>query len=329
MPVRTYTGAEIVGWTAAEFNIGLDSLTADDLSPGVTTASGSANRGDTGGTEVTLGEGANAGVNGNAGAGGTWDFTDLPVDAIITNIRFACDIAISASGVGDGDAESDGGENTTSASASINIDAQAGVLNCGYFVPITASDSQSDPGQVLFSQSQADFTESENRTHADAVEYDFGGVPISRQDLIDSYSAISAFIIGTISINGTVATCVGPNPNWQVNAQFLISCNFDNLELQVTYSSPDSPDVEITGDGGYDFDGGELYWGNDVTGDGGYEYDGGGATFYIVSPNISGIYILVPGKRDDTWYDRSGTTGATIDVMIPRPFVDLAFLPEE
>jgi hypothetical protein len=34
----------------------------------------------------------------------------------------------------------------------------------------------------------------------------------------------------------------------------------------------------------------------------------------------SGLYTLVPGKRNDTYYDRSTTPSTTIDLKIPDPF---------
>mgnify|MGYP001590969217 CR=1 FL=1 len=89
------------------------------------------------------------------------------------------------------------------------------------------------------------------------------------------------------------------------------------------------PANAITQTGGYEISGGGVYGGNVVTQSGGYLVSGGGSDNYFLFPDISGIYVIEPRKRDDTWYDRSGPPDATIDVKIPDPFVSLAFLPKD
>lgn len=42
--------------------------------------------------------------------------------------------------------------------------------------------------------------------------------------------------------------------------------------------------------------------------------------------NGSGVYTLVPGKTDDTYYDRSVSPVSTLDLKIPDPFIRSAFL---
>lgn len=87
---------------------------------------------------------------------------------------------------------------------------------------------------------------------------------------------------------------------------------------------------EFTQEGGIELGGGGVLGSNEIVQSGGYELSGGGRDGYFIAPEISGIYVLVPNKRDDTWYDRTSVIpAATIDVKIPDPFVSLAFLPED
>lgn len=86
---------------------------------------------------------------------------------------------------------------------------------------------------------------------------------------------------------------------------------------------------DITQSGGFELSGGGLYGSNEIIQDGGLELSGGGRDFYLVAPDISGIYVLVPGKHYDTWYKRDGLPAETVDVKIPDPFVSLAFIPED
>lgn len=39
----------------------------------------------------------------------------------------------------------------------------------------------------------------------------------------------------------------------------------------------------------------------------------------------SGIYNLTPGKREDTYYDRSVTPSVTVDMKMPKPFIKTGF----
>ncbi len=87
---------------------------------------------------------------------------------------------------------------------------------------------------------------------------------------------------------------------------------------------------DIVQSGGYEISGGGVYGSNEIVQSGGYSVSGGGRNFYLVAPDISGIYVIVPNKRYDTWYDRSDPApDSTVDVKIPDPFASLAFLPED
>jgi hypothetical protein len=54
--------------------------------------------------------------------------------------------------------------------------------------------------------------------------------------------------------------------------------------------------------------------------------DLGGAATIVLAADPSGIYTLVPGKTNDTLYDRDVTPVGTIDVKIPDPFLKTGFL---
>lgn len=68
----------------------------------------------------------------------------------------------------------------------------------------------------------------------------------------------------------------------------------------------DTPDISITGSGGIDL--------------------GGTASFVFIG-DPSGIYTLVPGKTHDTLYERTDVD--SVDVAIPNPFIETAYVPEE
>lgn len=75
--------------------------------------------------------------------------------------------------------------------------------------------------------------------------------------------------------------------------------------------------VEWTGDEpDIDFEGGQT---------GGF-IDLGGTATVVLSADPSGIYTLVPGKTNDTLYDRDETPVVTVDVKIPDPFIRTGFL---
>lgn len=75
--------------------------------------------------------------------------------------------------------------------------------------------------------------------------------------------------------------------------------------FDVTFGGP--PTFEFVASGGMSFGGGALFG-------------------FLVDP--SGVYTLTPGKTHDTIYNNTKAGNTTIDVKIPDPFVDTAFIGE-
>lgn len=90
-----------------------------------------------------------------------------------------------------------------------------------------------------------------------------------------------------------------------------------------------SIDLEASSGTGVQFNGSFPFMSTIITGSGGILVSNTGAdeNNLVLSTDVSGLYILVPGKTNDTIYDRNDPLNITTTVVkIPDPYIRTAFL---
>lgn len=325
MPVitNTYTPSDLLDWVEDSNTLGW----TNDGSHTVTTPGGN-------GTLKVEGNGSYSGGNsadytdGTFGSGavvylGELDISDIPLDAIIQQIV----IRAIATGIGECESDASGASTRSGGGAcSIALSVNANV-NGTFFIGnesgsvliifgISNTDNQSDTASTPPDGISAGDTATDS--DSDAIDFttnDFQNMSMTRAAFI---AANHHVISVSGSANGNINCSVqftGTNSSETAVGTGAVAATLEltDWEFDITFFTEDTdvPLVEETQDGGYELGG--VIDADDV----------------VIIVDISGIYILVPGKRDDSWYDREGAPGATIDVKIPDPFVSFGFLPED
>jgi hypothetical protein len=117
--------------------------------------------------------------------------------------------------------------------------------------------------------------------------------------------AVDSFSVGvTLNANGIVYNffiILGSNASWANGQFFPPNC----LPPEIWVDPPmDPPEIAVAGDGGLELN---------------------GQVPITLLRDVSGIYTLVPGKTNDTLYDRQ-TGQSSVDVKIPDPFIKTGFI---
>lgn len=260
---------------------------------------------------------------------GEIDISNIPLDAIIKQIvlRIAAEGTSALTSDYEGSATQSGvttvsiNANTNAAvGASLSVNNAAEHLSAGLTLSTgnnndSSSDSGTGPGDGVAADATSIGSDSDS---IDFTAPSFVDLTISRADFIAALgNVLQVTMGGGGNINGSITFTNPGSATARIatgEGAAATSIELTNWELDITFETEDTdtPLVEETMDGGYILGGV-----SDVTD-------------IVLIVDISGIYILVPGKRDDTWYDRSNPeVEATFDVKIPDPFVKLAFLPED
>lgn len=127
------------------------------------------------------------------------------------------------------------------------------------------------------------------------------------------------YFIGGDSLDGNIGALISGVATVESNE--FIGGDGTSINEPSIYSS-------VFGDGIL-FNGSFPFMSTIITGDGGIliSNTGAGPTNLVLSTDVSGLYVLVPGKTDDTIYDRNDPLNiTTVDVKIPDPYVRTAFL---
>lgn len=335
MPIitNTYTPADLLGW--AEFSNTLTWSNAGFHT--VTTPGGN-------GTLKVEGEGTIeedsatdtftviTNATGNVEYRGELDISDIPADAIISQI------VIRLAGISSGEAQTACQGNSTVGSGNCTITANT---NAGNSASMTFSNPNFSPFcSVGHLETDNDFDSGNSNVGGAPVAASAAGASDDSDDITflepefvnlgltlaqfiaQEYNIISAVGAAGGNINASVSfigggTHVGKTGT--ASGAVDSSVEITSWEYDITFETEDTdvPLVEETFEdpSGYEF--------------GGIHGSETPPTDIVIIVDISGIYVLVPNKRDDSWYDREGAAGATIDVKIPDPFVSLAFLPED
>ena len=256
---------------------------------------------------------------------GVLDISDIPSDAIIQQIV----LRIIAESTGEAASEcqgtstrSGGGACSISASAnsttvcSLFFDnvAEALFITAGHIAVDNDSDGASTPPDGIAAGADSNDSGSSSK---DFTDPEFVNLSVTKADFISlGYSTLQMNVECGGNINCSVQF-TGTNSSELATGEGAVATTLEitDWEFDITFFTEDvdTPLVEeiMEDPSGYELGGSSLV--EDV----------------VIIVDISGIYVLVPNKRDDSWYDREGDPGDTIDVKIPDPFVSLAFLPED
>lgn len=330
---NTYTAADLLGW--AEFSNTLN--WSNDGFHTVTTPGGN-------GTLKVEGEGTIeedsatttfsiiTNSTGSVEYRGELDISDIPADAIIQQV------VIRLAGISSGEANVTCQGNSTVSSGNCTITANA---NAGNSASMTFSNPNFSPFcSVGHLESDNDFDSANSNVFgtplaasATAASDDSDAITFLEPEFVDLGLTLAEFIAQEYNIISAIGSAGG-----NINASVSFIGGGVHAGKTGTASGANDSSVEITS---WEYDITFLTEDTDVPlveetmeDPSGYEFGGihgseTPPTDVVIIVDISGIYVLVPNKRDDSWYDREGAAGATIDVKIPDPFVSFAFLPED
>lgn len=348
MSTRTFTPADLASWSASivgESNVNWGgSVTAPADGQFDYSGTGGDINSDTGNPSDAP---ASANTNFTGTSGGNLNYSSAPAipdSALISKITIGIEATLNVSGTGTGSGTSNAtpGLHITNASSNVAFKLVANFKlgsQVTHTLTVLGSDPQSDGPNVggVASSTSSNASDSDSSALGTTIDIDFAP-PISKATLVASWSAILFQLHNEnlpaqfntfyqIAGDGDGSGAGAPVPTADGTCDGAIDCNLTDWEITVTYESDfeliQSGQLQLIGDPGgeivppFIIQSGELY------------LDGGGSEFYLIAPEISGIYVLVPNKRDDTWYDKSVTPAETFDVKIPDPFVSFAFLPED
>lgn len=275
--------------------------------------------------------GSNAGpvqLNWHVIASGLLDLSAIPALAMIDSVEITCNAEIEADGSAEGDvAATFAGAGSCTATAYCNLDMYLETTICGINLPDievqdNAQDVDTGPNSASALQPNAG---SDTLTYSDTTLI---GIP---KEAFESSAGVSLETGATTMAAQGGASSTQPRLTCVSSAAADIHAELHFLtdwEITINFT-PQVSELEVTQSGEMALSGGGLVQTNNITQSGQLYLDGGGSDFYIIAPEISGIYVLVPNKRDDTWYDKTVNPAVTIDVKIPDPFVSFAFLPED
>lgn len=329
MPVitNTYTAANLLNWTEESNTLNW----SNEGSHTVTTPGGN-------GTLLVEGNGSieeDSAVDtftvisnstGSVDYRGEIDISNIPLDAVIQQvvIRLAGESAGEAETTCQGNSVVGSGNCTILANTNANNSASLTFTNVPFspFLSVghleTDNSSDSDNSNIALTPIAAGATAAtDDSDEITFLEPEFVNLGLSLADFIlQEYNILNVSASAGGNVNATITFTGGGTHNGKTGtASGAVASHVEitDWEFDITFFTEDvdTPLVEETQDGGYEFGGSH---GSETP-----------PVDVVIVIDISGIYFLDPTATHDTFYIRDGEQG-TIDLKIPRPFARTAYL---